>query len=132
MKRFRTAPRATRLGDYRERSGETALNVAVSRVLASGLVAAVALLLAGIVLALARPTVPIARETSLADLPAALAAFEPGGFFELGLLVLIATPVARVLALQVGFAQRKAWLFCGFGVFVLGILALSTVLGLRG
>jgi uncharacterized membrane protein len=113
-----------------DRQADTKLNTAVSRVLSIGLLAAMVLLLAGVVLALARPDMPLPRRTLISGIPRALAAFEPGGFFELGLLVLVATPVARVVALGVGFARRRAWLFCGFSVFVLAVLVLSLFLGL--
>jgi uncharacterized membrane protein len=108
------------------------LNVVVSRVLVVGLLAAVALLLVGVILTLARSGVPPHHETSVPDLPRAVAALEPGGFFDLGLLVLLATPVVRVVALLVAFARRRQWLFSGISVVVLVVLALSAFLGLRG
>jgi uncharacterized membrane protein len=58
-------------------------------------------------------------------------ALEPGGFFDLGLLLLLATPAARVVALFVGFARRRSWLFAGCSAVVLVALALSAFLGLR-
>jgi uncharacterized membrane protein len=107
------------------------LSLTLSRVLAGGLSLAVALLVVGAVLSLlGRPT--SSSGVSVADMPRALGALEPAGFFDLGLLVLLATPVARVLTLSVGFARRKSWLFCGLSVFVLAVLALSVYLGLRG
>jgi uncharacterized membrane protein len=111
--------------------GPDKLNLTVSRVLAGGLAAAIVLLLTGAVLAIAGrgPSVPSA--TSVSDMPRALEALEPGGFLDLGLLVLLATPVARVIALAFGFARRRAWAFCGISVFVLAVLALSAYLGLR-
>jgi uncharacterized membrane protein len=50
----------------------------------------------------------------------------------LGLLVLLATPAARVATLLVAFARRRLWLFSGLGLIVLTVLALSAYLGLRG
>jgi uncharacterized membrane protein len=114
-----------------DRQTETGLNTSISRVLAIGLLAAVVLLLVGVVLALARPDLPLVRKTSIADLPRALASFEPGGFFDLGLFVLVATPVARVVALGLGFARRRSWVFCCFSLIVLAVHGLSAFLGLR-
>jgi uncharacterized membrane protein len=108
------------------------LNVIISRVLLAGLLTAITLLVIGVVLVLARPSLPLLHGTSIADIPSAVAALEPGGFFDLGLLALVAAPVAGVIALGIGFARRRAWVFCGLSVFVLGILALSAFLGLRG
>jgi len=104
----------------------------VSRVLAVGLVIAVVLMLTGAVLALAGRGPSPSPELSVSDLPRELAALEPEGFLTLGLLVLLATPIARVLALVVGFARAKSRIFCYMSVAVLGILALSAYLGLVG
>ena len=109
----------------------TRLNLLIARVLTAGLVAAVILLVAGVILTLARPDLAAVHQTSVPDIPRAVAALEPGGFFSLGLLVLLATPVARVIALLVGFARRRMWMFSGFSLIVLAGLALSAVFGLR-
>jgi uncharacterized membrane protein len=103
----------------------------LSRLLLAGLSLAIALMLAGAILAVVGTGTPVARESSISGLPAALAGLEPGGFFDLGLLVLLATPVARVVALLVGFARYRMWLFSGVSLVVLALLALSAFLGLR-
>ena len=126
-KRTEALPRTEPQNGRPERMG-----LAVSRVLATGLVLSVALLLTGAIMVLAGRGPSPSAKTSLADLPRALAALEPGGFLNLGLVVLLATPVARVVALVVSFARRRAWLFCGISFFVLALLALSAYLGLRG
>jgi uncharacterized membrane protein len=108
------------------------MNRVVSRLLSAGLALSVLLLVAGAVVALARPDLPLAHATSFSDLPRALGAFEPGGFFLLGFLALVATPVARVLALGIGYARRREWAFVGICVVVLVVLALSAVWGLTG
>jgi uncharacterized membrane protein len=103
----------------------------LSRLLLGGLILAIALLLAGVVLTVVRPEIPVPTRTSLVDLPRALVALEPGGFFGLGLLVLLATPAARVAALVVAFARRRLWVFCGVAVVVLAVLAAAGYVGLR-
>ncbi len=118
--------------DLGRRGDRSAVNRAVSRILSVGLLAAVALLLIGVVVALVRPDLPLRHEMSIADLPRALAAFEPDGFFQLGLLALVATPVARVVVLGVGYARRREWMFVGISVLVLAVLALSMLWGLSG
>jgi uncharacterized membrane protein len=112
--------------DHRE---EMRLNTAISRVLTVGLVTAVTLLVIGAVLAIARPGVAVPHVTSVKDIPGELAALRPGGFFELGLLVLLATPFARVLALGVAFARRRWWLFAGISAVVAAMLILGAALG---
>jgi uncharacterized membrane protein len=105
---------------------------ALSRILLAGLLLAVLLMVIGAVLAAAGVNGPVSRQSVLADLPHALASLEPWGFFILGLLVLLATPIARVAALLVAFAWHRSWRFCGICLVVLAILALSIYLGLRG
>jgi uncharacterized membrane protein len=108
------------------------LDHAVSRLLLVGLSLAILLMVAGAVLAGAGVDTPVGHESSISDLPRALAGLEPGSFFDLGLLVLLATPIVRMVALLVGFARQRAWLFSGISLAVLVLLALSAFLGLRG
>ena len=103
----------------------------LSRLLLAGLLLAVLLMVAGAVLAAAGSS-PVERASSLSDLPGALASLQPWGLIILGLLVLMAPPVARVVALLALFAWRRSWRFSAICVFVLAVLALSVFLGLRG
>jgi uncharacterized membrane protein len=106
------------------------LNLTISRVLTTGLAAAVLLLVAGVVISLARPGLPGVHQTSVRGIPGAIAGLRPAGFFDLGLLLLVATPIARVVALLAGFTRRKMWLFSLISLLVLAGLAASAVLGL--
>jgi uncharacterized membrane protein len=108
------------------------LSRAVSWVLAGGLAMAVIPLLIGAGLAVAGRADSLSSEWSISDIPRALSALEPSGFLHLGILLLLLTPVARVVALAVGFARRRSWMFFAMSVFVLALLALSAYLGLRG
>jgi uncharacterized membrane protein len=47
------------------------------------------------------------------------------GLIQLGLLVLIATPIARVLFSVIGFVRQRDWLYVSITVIVLALLALS-------
>jgi len=109
-----------------------ALNRTIARLLTTGLLLAVFLLLVGVVLAAIGSGSPVPRQTSVGDIPRGLWHFEAGGFFSLGLLVLLVTPAARVIALLVAFSRDREWLFAGLGLLVLVVLALSGVLGLSG
>jgi len=111
---------------------DSGLDRVVSRVLTAGLYAAVACLLVGVVLALAHSSAPVPRKSSLVDIPRGLAGLEPGGFLNLGLLILLVTPAARVTALLLGFACRRLWLFSLLSLVVLGVMGMSAYLGLSG
>ncbi len=53
------------------------------------------------------------------------AAFESEGLIELGLLLLIATPVARVAMAVVGFFLERDWLYVTVSAIVLLVLVFS-------
>lgn len=108
----------------------TELNKRISQVLSIGLLLSVVFLLIGAVLAVARPELEAVHETSLGDMFGAIAALEPGGFFDLGLVVLVANPAARVIALTIGFARRRLWLFSLASFVVLVVLGLGAYIGL--
>lgn len=79
-------------------------SVFVSRLLAGGMAASVALLAAGVL------------SSSEATM-------------RLGLLALLATPAARVAALAWEFGRRREWTFLLCSLFVLAVLAASVLLG---
>lgn len=51
------------------------------------------------------------------------------GLIELGLLLLIATPIARVALSVILFARQRDWLYVGITLLVLGLLAYSLLAG---
>lgn len=51
---------------------------------------------------------------------------------QLGLMVLIATPVARIFFSALGFLFEKDWLYVGISLVVLGIIAFSMLGHLAG
>lgn len=109
----------------------TRLEQLLSGLLLTGLSLAMILMLVGAGLAVAGVGDGIGHASSISDVPRALAGLEPAGFVGLGLLVLLATPVARVVALVIGFAIRGSRLFSIISLVVLLVLALSVVIGLR-
>ncbi len=52
-----------------------------------------------------------------------------GSIIALGLLVLVATPIARVIFAIIGFARERDWLYTVVSLIVLAILAFSLVHG---
>jgi uncharacterized membrane protein len=51
--------------------------------------------------------------------------WQPLAVIQLGILVLIATPVARVLFSMLGFALERDWMYVGVTALVLGLLLYS-------
>jgi uncharacterized membrane protein len=52
-------------------------------------------------------------------------ALDPAAIIQLGLLILIATPVARVAFSVFAFAQERDWLYVVVTLIVLGLLLYS-------
>lgn len=66
-----------------------------------------------------------ASTTDFADLPGRLATLEPLAVSQIGLLILLATPVARVAVSVVAFAVERDRLYTAITLAVLTILLLS-------
>jgi uncharacterized membrane protein len=111
-------------------SAESRLNVVVSRLLRAGLLLSVAILVIGVVLVALGRGVPIPSHTSLKAMPRAILNLEAGGFFSLGLFVLLVTPAARVVVLLVTFSRDRQWFFAGVSAIVLILLTLCGIVGL--
>ena len=123
---MRSTPQETKVGA----PADPRVARAVSRLLLTGLLIAIALMLVGVILAAARGAGSVEGLSSITRLPHLLASLDATGFIDLGLLVLLATPAARVVALLIVFAARRQWLFAAVSLAVIVILALSAFLGL--
>jgi uncharacterized membrane protein len=56
-------------------------------------------------------------------------ALRPSGFLALGILILIATPIFRVLGAFVTFSYERDWRYAGLTLIVLLVLAASLLVG---
>ena len=56
-------------------------------------------------------------------------ALDGRGLIQLGVLVLIATPIARVVFSVIGFARQRDWLYVGVTLVVLMLLIYSVTTG---
>lgn len=93
-----------------------------------GIGVAGALIAAGLALAALHGRL-VAHPVAVAELPALLRAGRPSGFMALGLLVLLATPILRVLALVASFARDRDWRFAGVALGVALLLLVGILLG---
>jgi uncharacterized membrane protein len=131
------------------REEDQRLEVAIAMLLRTGVVLAAVLVAIGGVMALRHPeaTVPnyrifYAPGAAVSAAPANTAMHSIAGVFRhlrdgsgasiiaLGLLVLIATPIARVLFAVIGFAREHDSLYTVISLIVLAILVFSVVHGL--
>jgi uncharacterized membrane protein len=105
------------------------LNAVVHGVLIIGLIISTALMLVDVGLALfSQRDLPTAVP-EIGDVINRVRALRPSGFLALGLLVLIATPILRVIGSIGAFVYERDWRFAGVTTLVLGVLIVSLVLG---
>jgi uncharacterized membrane protein len=117
------------------------LDVSVAGMLRFGVTLAAVVVLAGGVLYLKHPWQPIpdyshfhAGNESLRSIGGVFhGAFhlEPRHIIQLGLLLLIATPVARVVYCVIGFARQRNRLYVGVSATVLAVLLYSLTKAIR-
>lgn len=100
----------------------------VQGILRTGLGIASVLMAIGVVLALTEGRLQ-ASAIRLPDVPDLVARGEPAGFMALGILVLLATPLTRVLALVVVFARDRDSRFAVIAGTVVALLTLGVFLG---
>jgi uncharacterized membrane protein len=105
------------------------INGAVHGVLIVGLAVSTLLMLIGIVEAavLRQPTPTV--EPHLREILTNVIALRPSGFMTLGLVVLIATPILRVIGSVFAFAYERDWRFMGVTLLVFVIVLTSIFLG---
>jgi hypothetical protein len=106
------------------------LGLWVHRSLVAGLALGGLLMAGGLVLALAegrpRPEGPPPR---IGAVLRAAAGGDGVALMDLGLLVLMATPVVRVAVLAVGWGWEREWRFVAVALAVLALLGLSIAMG---
>jgi uncharacterized membrane protein len=106
------------------------LERSIARLLTIGTYASIALLVLGAGLMVASGIGPRSGgpafdpRAALAD----LAALRPAGFLWLGLIAVVATPAARVVASLIGYARRGERLMALVAVLILVVIALSVTL----
>ena len=120
------------------REGQTAraagLEGRVAVLLRLGTYVAIGLIMCGVILMLAGGLSPLdpAPAFDPARLLDDLIALRPAGFLWLGLLVVLATPAARVALSVAGFVRAGEPRMAGVAVLVLLVIALGILLGTAG
>ncbi len=101
------------------------------KLLVIGLVISVILIITGLVLALVKhENVPTVVPT-LGTVFSQLCAWHPSGFLALGILVVIATPIMRVVGSAIAFILEKDWRFAAITLVVLITVTVSIFTGNR-
>jgi uncharacterized membrane protein len=99
-------------------------------ILRAGFVCALALMAVGLGIALVRDQTIDGSVVSLGDIPGALLDGDAQAILDLGILVLLVTPVAVIVAALAAFARQRDWRFVGVCLALVAILASSVGLAL--
>ncbi len=115
-------------------SSDHPLEAAIGRLLGLATLAAVVLLAIGGILLLAAGVSPLdpAPGLDLGRLVPDVAALQPAGPLWLGLLVVLATPAARVVAALVGYMARGEEGMAAVAALILLVIAAGVVAGVVG
>lgn len=105
------------------------LDQTIHELLVIGLAISVSLMLLGLFLDLALHRVIPTVIPNLGEVFTRVIALRPSGFLSLGLLVLIATPVVRVIGSFIAFLYERDWRYVGITFLVLLIVMFSIILG---
>lgn len=124
-----TIGRAETPEEKKEAKEQHDVNEIVHGMLIIGLAMSTALMLVGVVLDIVRRQGLPTAEPAAGDVFAAVLAFRPSGFLALGLIVLLATPILRVLGSVFAFAYERDWRYAGITFLVLMVVMASIVLG---
>lgn len=106
------------------------VELAIARLLLVGTLAGMALLAVGVALMAAAGIDPNAAAFPAfepAAIVADLLALRPEGYLWAGIVVIVATPIARVLGELVVFARRRDRLMAGVAAGILVVIGLSVV-----
>ncbi len=105
------------------------LNQVIHSMLTVGLVTTTVILLLGFALSIIyRQPLP-EKASGFSEILPGLRRGDPGSFLDLGLLLLIATPILRVIGSLIEFISKRNWRYTYITSLVLLVLALSMMLG---
>jgi uncharacterized membrane protein len=110
--------------------GSAGLERSIARVLTIGTYVSIALLAVGVLLMLAAGIGPLSGgpDFDAGRLVGDLVALRPAGFIWLGLVAVVATPSARVLASLIGYRRRRETMMATISLLILIVIAASVIL----
>ena len=116
-----------------EKGGKLELEDRAKWLLLIGVLSSVSVIVFGLVLFAVHPgdRDPMALQNdvlSLGKIPSGLAKLDAVAFIDLGVIMLIATPVLRVIIVTETLIENKEWKFVAVGVIVLVVIFTSFVI----
>ncbi|MGI9861316.1 DUF1634 domain-containing protein [Moorella naiadis] len=113
----------------RGQAREYNLEHVVSRVLLAGVLISVVLMLLGMGLLALNPGLSQSHVLPVGQVLKLAPNLHPMALIDLGLIVLLLTPLARVIITGLGFALERDWLFAAISLTVMVILFISLAAG---
>jgi len=113
--------------EQRKAKNQRDLNEVVHQLLIVGLIISTVLMLVGISLDLALGRQAPTVIPNLHEVFARVIVMRPSGFLSLGLLILIATPIVRVIGSTIVFIYERDWRFAGI-TFLVFLIVLTSIL----
>jgi uncharacterized membrane protein len=104
----------------------------ISMTLRAGVGVSAALLVAGLLTGGATSAPAIITPAAIGDIPSEIATFHGAAMLHLGLLLLMLTPIARVIVVVANFTKRKELSFAMISIGVLLLLITTVITGLWG
>jgi len=110
---------------------EEQLDTVAGLILIGGSSLSFVIMIAGFILLVGKPLPSRALAQPVPEVLAGSARLEPLALINLGILVLMATPVLRVIIAIVGFALERRWRFVGVSGLVFAMLMISFAVASR-
>lgn len=119
-------------GDKGNMQREDSVNRLIHYLLSTSVFISASLLVVGLLIALIQGTPSPNAGSSLGEIVHQLLQGDGTAFLNLGLLVLMITPVIQVAMLIYGYARIARWRFVLISVLVLSLLGMGVFLGIKG
>lgn len=103
----------------------------ISMVLRWGLHVSLATMVVGLGLLILAPEPVAFQPLRFREILAGVLRLQAVAWLDLGVLILLVTPVLRVVTTLISFSATREWMFAGVSAFVLAVFFASFVLALR-
>lgn len=104
-------------------------NTVISKVLLTGVIISLVLILLGSILVMTHPNASI--QIGPNGMIAGILKMQPYSIINLGIIALLLTPAARVIAAGISFAVERDYRYVAISALVLGVMTAAAVVGLK-
>jgi uncharacterized membrane protein len=111
------------------KTGMSTTNTIISRVLLAGVIASLVLILIGSIMLMIHQS--SAQQLGPNGLIDGIVEMQPNSIINLGIIVLLLTPAARVIAAGISFAIEHDYRYVAISAAVLGVMTTAALVGLK-